>query len=223
LPVKIGTSYLDLIPQNSTIEINKYAPVHNLTFTDSAGSTIYDLPKISGIESIDQIITHFNITDGSESMIEEMEKRSYPAEMVLGRERISQILRSQRELEIPGAAASFIAKKGKKNAGYILLLPENSEIIDGEKVAHIYDMVVLPEFKGTNVIYKMMERVFEVANSYDYNIEAEARESTSFALINNDRVRRWIESKGFKVVVCKTLEKYIGNENFYLIRFEKIK
>jgi GNAT superfamily N-acetyltransferase len=84
-------------------------------------------------------------------------------------------------------------------------------------------MVVLPEFQGTNVAYKMMERIFEVANSYDYNIEAEARESTSYALLNNDRVRRWIEKKGFKVIVCKKLENYLGNENFYLVRFEKIK
>ncbi|HNV97196.1 MAG TPA: GNAT family N-acetyltransferase [bacterium] len=219
-PVKIGTGYSDLIPPGAELEINNYAPKHNLVYSDARGSRIYNLPKIIGVESIEDILTLSNITMRDADLIAKMESDIYPNEMTQGKTHIIDILEKQRELEVPGSASSFIIRKGKEPAGYLLALPEESAINRGEKVAHIYDMAVLPKFRGLDIVKKIMERVLDISSSYGVAIEAEARASTSYALLMNRRIREWFENKGFYLTKNEKLEKYLGGEDFYFVRFD---
>jgi GNAT superfamily N-acetyltransferase len=121
-------------------------------------------------------------------IIAKMETEAYPEGMAQGKAYIADILQKQRDLEVPGAASSFVVRQGSEPAGYLLILPEESEVKNGERVAHMYDMVVLPKFRGSPVARKMMERVLDVASAYGVPIEAEARGSTSYALLMNKRL-----------------------------------
>jgi GNAT superfamily N-acetyltransferase len=143
--------------------------------------------------------------------------------MEQGKAHVLDIIKKQRELEVPGAASSFVVRKGNEPAGYLLVLPEKSEINSDENVAHIYDMVVLPKFQGSNIARKMMQRALDVASAYNVSIEAEARASTSYALLMNKRIQRWIESNGFTLTKNEKLPEYLGGEDFYFVRFENNK
>lgn len=219
-PVKIGTGYSDLIPSGATLEPNRYRPKTHLEYSDARGPNVYGLPKVPGIESIDKVVTFANATERDAGLIAKMEALSYPEDMVLGKDHIAEILRRQRELEVPGAVSSFIVRQGKEAAAYLLVLPETSEVKPGETVAHIYDMAVVPKFRGGTLSRQMMEKVLEGATVYGVPIEAETRASTSYALLMNARVRKWLNSKGFTHTHTEKLPKYLGNEDFYLVRFE---
>lgn len=219
-PVKIGTGYSDLIPPIAKLEDNKYRPKKHLQYSDATGSVIYDLPKIRGVESLDKVMAIANITAADSELIAKMEADSYPEGMAQGKSYISEVLKKQRELEVPGAASSFMIRQGKEPAGYLLVLPEDSEVNRGEKAAHIYDMAVLPKFRGSTLARKMMERVLESATAYGVSIEAEARASTSYALLMNERIRRWFETKGFYLTHNEKLPEYLNGEDFYFVRFE---
>jgi len=219
-PVKVGTGYSDLIPPGGKLEVNRYEPKTPLSYSDARGPQIYDLPKLRGVESIDKIISFANLTERDADLIAKMEAEAYPEDMAQGKERIVDILRRQRELEVPGAASSFLVRQGQEVAGYLLVLPEESEVNKGELVAHVYDMVVLPKFRGSSIVRKMMERVLEIASAYGVPIEAEARASTSYALLMNARIRKWLESKGFFLTKNEKLPQYLGGEDFYFVRFE---
>ena len=106
-------------------------------------------------------------------------------------------------------------------AGYTLLLPEASEFVPGQQVAHIYDMAVLPKYRSGKVMFKMWERILESAANYQLPIEAEARGSTTYALLENARVNRWLAKHGFSKTNSKQLKGYLGGEDFYLVRLEK--
>ena len=222
-PVKIGTGYSDLIPSNAVLEENNFSPKTRLEYSDAKGGKIYDLPKINGIESTDEIVTFSNLTEHDVKLISKMETETYPENMRQGEEYILDIFKKQRELEVPGAASSFLIRKGSEIAGYLLVLPEKSEINSDEQVAHIYDMVVLPKFQGTSIIKKMMERVLEGASNYNVSIEAEARASTSYALLMNKRVQKWIKNNGFELTKNEKMPKYLGEEDFYFVRLDNIK
>ncbi|MBP9748100.1 MAG: GNAT family N-acetyltransferase [Candidatus Pacebacteria bacterium] len=219
-PVKVGTGYSDLIPPGGKLETNKYRAKTQLTWSDATGSHIYDLPKLRGVESMDRVTTFANLSERDAELIAKMEAEAYPEGMVQGKAHILDILEKQRELEVPGAASSFVVRQGSEPAGYLLLLPEESETKSGERVAHIYDMVVLPKFRGSAIARKMMERVLDVASAYGVPIEAEARASTSYALLMNARVRKWFESKGFYLTKNEKLPAYLNGEDFYSLRFE---
>jgi len=221
--VKVGTGHSDLTPPGGRLEENHYQPKTRLSYSDADGPKIYDLPKRRGIESMDKMITFGNIFERDIELISRMEEEAYPDEMVQGKDHIAEILQKQRDLEVPGAASSFLVRQGKEPAGYLLVLPEESEVQSGEQVAHIYDIVVLPKFRGSPVARKMMERVLDVASAYEVSIEAEARASTSYALLMNERVRRWFESKGFYLTKNEKLPEYLGGEDFYFVRFENRK
>jgi ribosomal protein S18 acetylase RimI-like enzyme len=221
--VKIGTGYSDLIPDGARLESNNFSPKHSLSYSDAKGSQIYDLPKIRGVESLDNILTFANLTERDVETIAEMEKESYPEGLIQGKGQALEVIRKQRELELPGAASSFILRQGNEPAGYLLVLPEESKMNSGENVAHIYDMVVLPKFQGGIVARKMMERMLDTAKAYDVPaIEFEARESTSYRLITNPRIAKWIENKGYKLTYNEPLPDYLGGENFYYVRLENI-
>jgi len=219
-PVKIGAGYSDLIPPGSRLDANNYRPKTPLVYSDAKGEYIYNLPKITGIESIDMAITFANPTERDAELIAKLEKEIYPEGMVQGKSHILDIIKRQREMGVPGGAASFIVRQGKEVAGYLLMLPENSEINPDEKVLHIYDLAILPKFRGKGLTRKMIERVLDVATAYGGAIEAEARASTSYALLMNSRVRRWLESKGFYLVKNEKLPEYMGGEDYYFIRLE---
>lgn len=222
--VKIGTGYSDLIPDGARLESNNYFPKHSLSYSDATGSQIYDLPKIRGVESLDKILTFANLTERDAEIIAEMEKIAYPDGMAQGKGEVLDVIRKSRELELPGAASSFILRKGTEPAGYLLVLPEESKMNEGENVAHIYDMVVLPKFQGGIVARKMMERMLDVSNAYDVPaIEFEARESTSYRLVTNPRIAKWIEGKGYKLTYNELLPEYLNGEDFYYVRLDKIK
>lgn len=221
LPVKVGTGYSDLIPPGGKLEQNQYRPKRHIAYSDATGSQIYDLPKVRGVESIDKVVTFSNLTERDAELIAKMEAEAYPEGMVQGKAHIIDILKKQRELEVPGAASSFVVRQGQEPAGYLLVLPEEIENGSGEKVAHIYDMAVLPKFRGTPIIKRIMERVVDIASSYDVAIEAEARASTSYAFLMNRRIQKWLEGKGYKLTRNEKLEKYLGDEDFYAIRLEK--
>lgn len=223
MPVKIGTGHSDLIPDNASLVKNTFFPKYPLEYSDAVGEHIYNLPKIKGIESIDKILTFTNIEERDAVTIAEMEKEVYPDGMVQGKGNALEVIRKTRELNLPGAASSFILRQGREPAGYLLVLPEESEINNQETVAHIYDMAVLPKFQGGTVARKMMERMLETAKAYNVPaIEFEARDSTSYRLIINNRVQKWIESKGFKLAYNELLPEYLNGEDFYYVRLEKI-
>ena len=219
-PVKVGTGYSDLIPPGGKLESNSYRAKTRLSWSDATGSNIYDLPKIRGVESLDKIVTFANISERDADLIAKMEAEAYPPGMTQGKAHIADVLRKQRELEVPGAASSFIIRQGEEAAGYLLVLPEESETSPGEQAAHVYDMVVLPKFRGSPLARKMMERVLDVATAYKVPIEAEARASTSYPLLMNKRIRSWFESKGFYLTRNEKLPAYLGGEDFYSVRFE---
>jgi GNAT superfamily N-acetyltransferase len=218
--VKVGTGYSDLIPPGGRLEKNNYKSKTPLGYSDAKGPQIYDLPKYRGVESMDKVISLSNLTERDAEMIAKMEAEAYPEGMAQGKAHIAEVLKKQRELEIPGAASSFVIRKGQEPAGYLLVLPEESEVNPDEKVAHIYDMVVLPKFRGSPLARKMMERVLDVASSYGVAIEAEARASTSYPLLMNERIRKWFESKGFYLSANEKLSGYLNGEDFYFVRFE---
>jgi ribosomal protein S18 acetylase RimI-like enzyme len=219
-PVKVGTGYSDLIPPGGKLEPNRYEAKTRLSYSDATGSQIYDLPKLHGVESMDKVITFANLSERDAELIAKMEAEAYPEGMTQGKAYVVDILQKQRELEVPGAASSFVVRQGQEVAGYLLVLPEESEVQSGERVAHVYDMVVLPKFRGSPIARKMMERVLDVASAYGVPIEAEARASTSYALLMNERIRRWFESKGFHLTKNEKLPEYLGGEDFYFVRFE---
>jgi GNAT superfamily N-acetyltransferase len=219
-PVKVGTGYSDLIPPGGKLESNNYRPKHHLGYSDASGSQIYDMPKMRGVESLDKQVAFANLSERDAELIAKMEKEAYPEEgLVMGKAHILDVLQKQRDLEVPGAASSFVVRQGKEPAGYLLVLPEESEYT-GERVAHIYDMAVLPKFRGFTIAAKMMERVLDVASAYGVSIEAEARAGTTYALLMNRRVREWIKSKGFEMTRSEKLEGYLGGEDFYFVRLE---
>lgn len=219
-PVKVGTGYSDLIPPGGRLEPNKYESKTYLSYSDARGSHIYDLPKLRGVESMDKVISFANLLERDAELIAKMEAEAYPEGMAQGKAYISDILQKQRELEVPGAASSFVVRQGQEAAGYLLVLPEESEVNIGERVAHVYDMVVLPKFRGSPIARKMMERALDVASAYGVPIEAEARASTSYALLMNARIRKWFESKGFFLTKNEKLPQYLGGEDFYFVRFD---
>ncbi len=221
--VKIGAENSDLIPDGVRLESNSYSPKHSLSYSDATGSQIYDLPKIRSVESLDKILTFANLTERDAETIAEMEKGAYSEGLIQGKEQALEVIRKQRELEIPGAASSFILRQGNEPAGYLLVLPEESKMNSGENVAHIYDMVVLPKFQGSTAARKMMERMLDTAKAYDVPaIEFEARESTSYRLITNPRIAKWIEGKGYKLTYNELMPAYLGGEDFYYVRLEKV-
>jgi len=219
-PVKVGTGYSDLVPPGGKLEQNRYQAKTRLSYSDATGSQIYDLPKRRGVESMDKVVTFANLSERDAELIAKMEAEAYPEGMAQGRAHVAEILQKQRDLEVPGAASSFVVRQGQEAAGYLLVLPEESEVQSGERVAHVYDMVVLPKFRGSSIARKMMERVLDVASAYGVPIEAEARASTSYALLMNERIRRWFESKGFYLTKNEKLPQYLGGEDFYFVRFE---
>lgn len=219
-PVKVGTGYSDLIPPGGRLEQNHYKAKTPLYYSDARGPQIYDLPKLRGIEAMDKVVTLANLTERDAELIAKMEAEAYPEGMTQGKAHIAEILQKQRELEVPGAASSFVIRQGQEPAGYLLVLPEESEVNSGERAAHIYDMVVLPKFRGSSLARKMMERVLDVASAYGVAIEAETRASTSYPLLMNERIRKWFESKGFYLTTNEKLPKYLGGEDFYFVRFE---
>lgn len=219
-PVKVGTGYSDLIPPGGKLESNNYRAKTRLGYSDATGSQIYDFPKIRGVESMDEIVTFANLTERDAELIAKMETEAYPEGMTQGKAHILDIIKKQRELDVPGAASSFVLRKGDEVAGYLLVLPEESEVKPGERAAHVHDMVVLPKFQGTGLAKKMMQRVLDVATAYNVSIEAEARASTSYALLMNERVRAWLESNGFYLTKNEKLPEYLGDEDFYFVRFE---
>lgn len=221
-PVKVGTGYSDLIPPGGKLEKNYYKPKTPIASSDACGLQIYDLPKIRGIESLDEIITFANLTEKDAELIAELEGKIYPEGMTNGKAYILDIIKKQRELDVPGAASSFIMRQGDKPVGYLLMLQEDSEIVQDQQVAHVYDMAILPEFQGKGLARKMMEHVLDVATAYGVAIEAEARASTSYAMLMNKRVRSWFESRGFRLVINEKKDRYMDNEDFYFVRFENV-
>jgi ribosomal protein S18 acetylase RimI-like enzyme len=221
-PVKVGTGCSDLIPPGGKLEVNRYEPKTPLFYSDARGPQIYDLPKLRGVESIDKIISFANLTERDADLIAKMEAEAYPDSMVQGKKYIADILRRQRELEVPGAASSFLVRQGREVAGYLLVLPEESKVNSGELVAHVYDMVVLPKFRGSPIVRKIMERVLDIASAYGVPIEAEARASTSYALLMNAHIQKWFKSKGFSLTKNEKLPEYLGGEDFYFVRFENL-
>ncbi len=218
--VKVGTGYSDLIPPGGKLEGNNYRSKTPLSYSDANGAQIYDLPKMRGVESLDEIVTFANLTERDAQLIAELEAKIYPEGMTQGKAHILDIIQKQRELDVPGAASSFVIRQGNEAVGYLLMLPEDSEVQPGEKCAHVHDMAILPEFQGKGLARQMMERVLDVATAYNVAIEAEARASTSYAMLMNDSVRSWFESRGFYLTKNEKKPKYMDGEDFYFVRFE---
>lgn len=219
-PVKIGAGYLDVIPPASKLETNKYTPKTQLSYSDATGASIYNLPKVEGIESLDEAVVFANITERSADLVTKLEQKIYPAGMVNGKSSILEVLKSQREQEVPGAAASFTLQQGKEMVGYVLMLPEPSEVTSEDRVLHIHDMAILPEFQGKGMANKMMEHILDAAANYRVSIEAEARASTSYAMLMNERVKQWMAAKGFIMSHVHKKPAYMGGEDFYFVRLE---
>ena len=239
-PVKVGTGYSDLIPPGGKLEDNNYSAKTRLQYSDATGSKIYDLPKIRGIESMDKVVTFANLSERDAELISKMEAESYPEGVAQGKDHIKEIIERQRDLDVAGADASFIVREGQEVAGYVLVLLEDKdagdeseeegdneedeeedgeveyEEVEVDEVVRLYDMVVLPKFRGTSVIKRMMERVVDIASANDAPIETEAKSDDSYALLMSKRVRDWFESKGYYLAENKKLKK-----GSHFLRFDK--
>ncbi|TAL50228.1 hypothetical protein EPN81_03405 [Patescibacteria group bacterium] len=117
-PVKVGTGYSDLIPPGGKLEKNYYRPRTSVAYSDATGAQIYDLPKIRGVESLDEVVTFANLTERDAELIAKLEATIYPEGMTQGKAHIADILHKQRELDVPGAASSFVVRQGDEAAGY---------------------------------------------------------------------------------------------------------
>ena len=210
-----------MVPLGAVLEKNTYQPKTKLSYSDAKGAQIYNLPKIEGRVQTEKLLTFANISSRDVKAIAAIEAQVYPEDMVQGEEHIEEILQQSRQREIPGAAASFYVREGKEIAGYTLLLLDPSEFQTGQQAAHVYDMAVLPQFRGGKVMFQMWERILETAKTYDLPIEAEARSNTTYALLENKRVQKWLEKRGFTRTQTKQLPNYLGDEDFYLVRLEQ--
>jgi len=101
------------------------------------------------------------------------------------------------------------------------LTAEESEMNSGELVAHIHDMAVLPKYQRSGIARSMLERVLDIAATYNVPIETETRESTSYQAIKHPSVADLIAQKGFAITAEKKMPAYLGGENFHFIRLEK--
>jgi|GEM_PF-2398915 len=223
LPVKIGTDNNDLIPTGANLERgNPYQHKKTLLWSDSRSMNMYNLPKLASREVDKNMIAFADLSQRNVEEVAKMEKEIYPDEMVNGKDRLLEVVKAQRQMEIPGAASSFTVHVGKNMAGYVVMLPEQSEIegISGEAI-HIFDMAVLPKFQNQGLAKKMLKKLLEISEIYNYPIEAETREKTSYAMLQSPSIKKMLDEWGFVISYDKKMEKYLGGEDFHYIRVQK--
>lgn len=217
-PVKIGTGNSDLTVPGSILEDNIYTPKQPIAYSDAKGTSIYHLPKLEKDVDMRGAIVMSNIDQREASLVDEMERMIYPPEMVQGW--VRDILRWSREREVPGAYGSFIARVGRRPAGYALVLPGPSDEVPGTRAMHIWDVAVLPEFRTTACSEHMFNRILDGAAMNKLSLEMEARDSTSYRVLTSKPMRRRLERRGFFLTVDRLLPEYMDNEDFHFLRFE---
>lgn len=227
LAVRVGSGYTDLAPTRSSFGINLFKAKHELVYSDILGDNAYLLKKDRDITPLKDRITFGNIETADVKKVAALEAKTYPPEMRLGEDGILETLETTAEEGLPGAASSFFVRQGRNAIGYALISPGNSAMDESEKVIHIDDFAILPEFQGNWAAWAAIARILNVAKAYNGvlpefrgTIEAEARESTSYALLMNDRVRRIMARQGFFITATHKIEKHLGNEDFYFLRIE---
>ena len=226
MPVSSGFPEYDLIPAvlKQKMDSLKAAQFNAVQLKVAQQNIDYSYWYYFDTEDVNK---HYYIDDAGIKIIEEMEKEIYPEGMVIGRSKIQEVIDAAQqfgEYGIPGSATSFVVRQGTEPAGYMLWKPEISKIDPDEQVPYIQDFGVVPKFQNSRVARKMMDRMFENARVYDVPaIEMHCRESTSYRLLTNPRVKKWMESKGYKLAYNEQVPSYdLGGENFYFIRLEKI-
>ncbi len=233
--IRIGAGYLDLIPSSATLVQNNSRPKNRLSYSDAGGPQIYNLPKLEDFgNKIEPVFA--NLTERDVEIISKLEAEIYSDNkgLQLGKGRVKEVIDAQREMQVPGAASSFVVRINNKPIGYLLVLPEKSEVNKGQIVAHVQDLAIKEEYRKGLLSLKMLNRVFDSVKAYNLPaIELDARESTSFKALRSPVVRRFIREKGFKLkfydsshneVDYKNAEPNpnleMGNENFYFVRIE---
>jgi len=171
-------------------------------------------------------------------LIANMERQCYPEDMRQGIEFFEEVFakeqRVRQEVGRDDLRFSYFVRKGGSPAGYIIVSPETSEVNPQEAVAHIDDIAILPQFRGSEAGRELISTVLDMVKAYKQEadnfsdasvrfkgaIEMEARESTSYRLLTNPRAKRWFETKGYYLVTEKKLSEYLGGEDFYFLRYE---
>lgn len=151
-----------------------------------------------------------------------MEEACYPPDMVLSAEFFSKVLKQQIASGECGQDSSIIIWSGEKPVGYLLVVLKKSSKKNGEEVAYVYDIAVLPGQNRFKISMEMMKYLLNFAQNKDVAIEAKARASTSYALLINPIIKTWIEKCGFRLIVGDKITNHLGSEPFYFVRLEPI-
>ncbi len=224
-PVKIGISHSDLEVPSTQTEENFYRPKTPLYYSDARGSTILNLPKLRDRNELrDQSVTIENLTSSEQGidLVTQMEMQAYPEDLVQGTDFIEDVLRRQEVISPEFSDVNFLLKVAGEAAGYVLSLPEESEINKGETVLHIYDFAVAPEYRNRGIAIRMMKHLLELASAHKLPIEAEVRRNTIGEFLSSEIVRERLLAMGFRVSKHKNLPDYLGNEDFSYIRIQKL-
>lgn len=220
--VKIGAGFSDLAIPSSKREENFYKPKTPLQYSDARGSTIYDLPKLNRNEQGDQPLKVESLTEQDADLVTRMESEAYPQGMVQGKDYIASVLKRHAKTSGDFGATSFAFRIGNDTAGYVLALPEGSEIKRGETVLHIYDFATMPRYRNKGIAMRIMKYVFELASARGLEIEAGVRESTTGKFLKSRLVGKKLREMGFNIFEHRKLPGYLGGEDFSFIRIEKL-
>lgn len=181
------------------------------------------------------------LTEDDISLIASMERQCYPEDAVQGEEFFAGVFENEEKIRQEVGRSdlrfSFLARKGQEPAGYIIVLPEESEVNHGEMTAHIQDMAVLPQFRGTEIARELLDKVLEMVKDYKEQsqnqaespanfqgaIEMEARAGTSYKLLMNPRVQLWLRQRGYEITHTREMPQYLGNEDYHYVRLEEVK
>ena len=134
------------------------------------------------------------------------------------------------ELTMPGVDKYSFLIKNQRDAtsetdGYCLAYEDGSRTDPNypSKVVYIADFGILPRARGLKATREAFD---ELLRRIDENgikkIELEARESTSYALLNNALVRRYLAKKGYTLIEYDDTELFGDSEITHLISLEKI-
>lgn len=132
----------------------------------------------------------------------------------LGEFAISMFLKDEAENASFNIPRSFIAYKEQIPVGYILL----RKLEDG--LAQIGSIATVPQYRNLSLIKDMLEFILKAGKAGNLRFEANARDETTFSLLQNSRIQQFLATRGYSVT--RSESKDIKDEPFHLITLEPI-
>ena len=170
------------------------------------------------------------VTERQIPLIQDLEARIYPEEM----RQYGDNSFIESELEYPESRQlSFIYQlrhdANTEPIGYCIAYEDetrdghNSDI-DNTRVAYIADFAVLPEYRdGFRTAINGLDQIISRCEAAGYNrIEMDARESTSYRLLNSSIGKRLLERRGYELTDIGPSEEFSETERTNLIVLNRI-